>query len=42
MQALADGWHLFFEHDPEVILASLVQTERGIDAVHPRGLDELF
>ena len=41
-QALASGWHLFFEHDPEVTVASLVQTERGIDAVHPRPLDELF
>ena len=41
-QALAGGWHLFFEHDPEVAVASLGQTERGIDAVDPRPLDELF
>ena len=41
-QALAGGWHLFFEHDPAVAVASLGQTGRGIDAVDPRSLDELF
>ncbi len=41
-EALAGGWHLFFEHDPDVPLASLEQTERGIAAANPRPLDELF
>lgn len=41
-QALAGGWQLFFEHDPEVVVASVAQTERGIDAVHPRSLDDLY
>ena len=41
-QALAGGWHLFFEHDPDVAVADLQQTERGIAPVYPRSLDELF
>ena len=41
-QALAGGWHLFFEHDPDVAVADLQQTERGIAPAHPRTLDELF
>ena len=41
-EALDGGWHLFFEHDPEVAVASLHQTERGITAVYPRSLGELF
>lgn len=41
-EALAGGWHLFFEHDPDVAVASLHQTDRGIAAAHPRPLDELF
>lgn len=41
-EALAGGWHLFFEHDPDVAVASLHQTERGIEAGHPRSLEELF
>lgn len=41
-QALVGGWCLFFEHDPDVVVANIGQTERGIEAVHPRPLDELF
>lgn len=41
-RALAEGWHLFFEHDPEVAVASLQQTPKGIDVKAPRSLDELF
>ena len=41
-QAVAGGWHLFFEHDPEVAVASLGQRDRGIVALDPRSLDELF
>jgi glyoxylase-like metal-dependent hydrolase (beta-lactamase superfamily II) len=40
--AHAEGWHLFFEHDPEVAVASVQQTERGIEIADPRPLDELF
>ena len=40
--ALTGGWQLFLEHDPDVAVASLRQTERGIDAAHPRSLGELF
>ncbi|SHK96524.1 MBL fold metallo-hydrolase [Rhodothermus profundi] len=41
-RAEANGWHLFFEHDPEVVVVSLHRTEREIAAVHPRPLAELF
>lgn len=41
-EALANGWHLFFEHDPDVVVASLQQTHRGIQACSPRPLEELF
>lgn len=40
-QAVTEGWHLFFEHDPEVVVASLEVTDRGVQAVHPRALSEL-
>lgn len=40
--AHAEGWHLFFEHDPEVEVASLQKTERGFRLTKPRSLDELF
>lgn len=36
--ALAGGWHLFFEHDPEVEIASLTRTERGITTTDHRRL----
>ena len=35
-EALAGGWHLFFEHDPDVELASLALSERGIHTTHHR------
>ena len=34
-------WNLFFEHDPEVAVGDLDRTDRGIDVVRPRSLDEL-
>ena len=40
--AEAGGWHLFFEHDPEVSVASVRRTERGFETSHPRSLEELF
>lgn len=40
--AIAEGWQLFFEHDPEVVVASVRRAERGIDVVQPRSLDALF
>lgn len=41
-RAHAQQWHLFFEHDPEVVVASLEETEKGITACLPRSLNELF
>lgn len=40
-RAVAEGWHLFFEHDPEVAVASLERTERGIATTDHRPLEEL-
>jgi glyoxylase-like metal-dependent hydrolase (beta-lactamase superfamily II) len=40
--ALAGRWQLFFEHDPEVAVASLKETEQGIITSSPRRLEELF
>ena len=37
-EAAAAGWHLFFEHDPDVELASLVRAERGITTTDHRRL----
>ena len=34
-------WKLFFEHDPEVAVGGLARTDRGIDVVHRRSLDDL-
>ncbi len=39
-QALQGGWQLFFEHDPDVAVADLERTERGIRAVAGRPLAE--
>ncbi len=39
-EAEREGWHLFFEHDPEVAVASLERTDGGIGATHLRALDE--
>lgn len=40
-RAAAEGWHLFFEHDPEVAVATPRRTERGIEATDARTLNEL-
>ncbi|MEM8484076.1 MAG: MBL fold metallo-hydrolase [Bacteroidota bacterium] len=40
-EAVAKNWHLFFEHDPEVAVASLKQTDRGVQVVDTRTLAEL-
>lgn len=39
-RALTNGWQLFFEHDPFVEVASLTQTERGIQTTAHRPLTE--
>ena len=39
-EAMAGRWHLFFEHDPEVELASLRQSERGITTADHRRLQD--
>jgi glyoxylase-like metal-dependent hydrolase (beta-lactamase superfamily II) len=39
--AVDGAWDLFFEHDPEVAVASLQRTERGIETVDHRPLAEL-
>jgi glyoxylase-like metal-dependent hydrolase (beta-lactamase superfamily II) len=41
-QAVAGGWHLFFEHDPDTAVTSLEKTERGVAVTHPRPLAEVF
>lgn len=41
-RAWEGGWHLFFEHDPEVIVSGLHKSDRGITIGTPRTLDELF
>ena len=40
-EAEAGGWHLFFEHDPEVEVVSLTRSERGVAIADPRPLTEL-
>ncbi len=40
-EASAKNWHLFFEHDPEVEVASLAKDERGVKIVDKRLLSEL-
>jgi glyoxylase-like metal-dependent hydrolase (beta-lactamase superfamily II) len=40
-RALNAEWNLFFEHDPEVAVGSLAETDRGIQVVEPRSLGEL-
>lgn len=39
-QAEAEGWTLFFGHDPSVALANVARTERGFAARDPRTLHE--
>lgn len=40
-EACENNWHLFFEHDPEVEVASLAATNRGVKIVDKRSLVEL-
>lgn len=40
-EACDNNWHLFFEHDPEVEVASLAATNRGVKIVDKRPLVEL-
>lgn len=40
-EASEKNWHLFFEHDPEVEVASLVSSDRGVKLVDKRPLKEL-
>lgn len=40
-EAVDGGWHFFFEHDPEVAVATPERTDRGIDVVRGRSLAEL-
>lgn len=40
-QAVDEDWTLFFEHDPEVVVADLERTEKGITTADPRSLQDL-
>lgn len=40
-RAVNEEWNLFFEHDPEVAVGSLADTDRGIQVVDARSLDAL-
>ncbi len=40
-RAVAEDWQLFFEHDPEVAVAGLTRTERGITTTNARPLGAL-
>lgn len=40
--AFAEQWQLFFEHDPDVAVASLSETDKGIITHRHRSLDELI
>ncbi len=40
-EAVAAEWSLFFEHDPEVVVADLTRTERGVTTTAHRPLHEL-
>lgn len=40
-QAERSEWNLFFEHDPEVAVADLSRTERGVEVVRRRSLNDL-
>ena len=37
-EAVREGWHLFFEHDPDTALATPARTDRGVVAADPRPL----
>lgn len=40
-RAVDAEWNLFFEHDPDVEVASLKRTDRGVVATNTRSLDDL-
>lgn len=40
-RAVEDDWSLFFEHDPDVAVAGVERTDRGIQPTDPRPLSEL-
>jgi glyoxylase-like metal-dependent hydrolase (beta-lactamase superfamily II) len=40
-KAQKEEWNLFFEHDPDVEVASLETTDRGVTTADPRPLSEL-
>ena len=40
-RAVEEEWNLFFEHDPEVAVGSLDETDRGVEVVEERALGEL-
>ncbi len=40
-EAVEGGWHFFFEHDPDVAVATPERTERGVTVVRRRSLEEL-
>jgi hypothetical protein len=39
--AVDGGWALFFEHDPEVAVADVHRTDRGIGTTNHRSLTDL-
>ncbi len=41
-EALLHQWQLFFEHDPEVAVAGVCETQKGISTCSPRPINELF
>lgn len=40
-RAVKGGWHFFFEHDPKVVVGTPERTERGIEILRVRHLDDL-
>lgn len=40
-RAVESEWKLFFEHDPKAAVANLDRTDRGVEVVQRRSLDEL-
>lgn len=40
-RAESSEWKLFFEHDPDVAVGDLARTDRGIEVVHRRPLEDL-
>ncbi len=40
-EAVEKEWDLFFEHDPDVVVGSLDQTNSGTKVVHARSVDDL-